>query len=251
MTRSSTGRREPQTRERKTVLVTGCARSGTKYTAELLAAHGLDVRHEAMGRDGTVTWCMAVDDQEVPWGEPFGAYSFDHIFHQVRHPLPVIRSMMTLRPKSWEFIARHIELDGGEPSLLNAARFWYYWNGLAERRSNKRFRIEKVGEVQEVLLGGLSLTPSPEAFSVTHRETNTRARSKLYVAYEKAMIRLRLPSNPKVVSWLLPNDPENEHVQKKQVEEQQIWDELVASDPRLADKIAEKAASYGYDDLRI
>ena len=38
--------------EEKFLLVTGCARSGTRYTALLFSECGLDIQHEKMGKDG-------------------------------------------------------------------------------------------------------------------------------------------------------------------------------------------------------
>lgn len=38
------------------LLITGCGRSGTHFTARLLQEIGLDVGHETLGKDGVASW---------------------------------------------------------------------------------------------------------------------------------------------------------------------------------------------------
>ncbi len=54
--------------EERFLLVTGCARSGTRYTAFILRDCGLDVGHEWVFPDGLTSWLMAADCDECPWG---------------------------------------------------------------------------------------------------------------------------------------------------------------------------------------
>ena len=131
----------------KRLLVTGCGRSGTKYTAELLQKLGLDVRHEEMGADGISTWCMAVDSEDSPWGGGRRNIRFDARLHQVRHPLRVIPSLTTFTAPSWDFIAQHIPCAADEPILIRAAKYWYYWNLEAEKIATWRYRIETLPNV--------------------------------------------------------------------------------------------------------
>ena len=70
-------------------LVTGSGRSGTRYTASLLGALGLDLRHESLGSEGIVSWYVAAGADEVPYGPPSSRLVFGHVFHQVRHPLRI------------------------------------------------------------------------------------------------------------------------------------------------------------------
>ena len=48
------------------IVVTGCPRSGTLYTAKLLQAVGFDVRHEALGKDGIVSWYVVPNSPDPP-----------------------------------------------------------------------------------------------------------------------------------------------------------------------------------------
>src|SRR5262249_4242348 len=67
----------------KLLLITGCARSGTTFIADVLWHCGLQVYHEAPGRDGIVSWLMAARDVKTPYGPAYYNYRFKHIFHQV------------------------------------------------------------------------------------------------------------------------------------------------------------------------
>jgi hypothetical protein len=81
-------------------VVTGCARSGTTYMAALLSGLGLRIGHEVVfgprtrsfdgwrGLNGDSSWLAA----------PFLADLDDAlVFHQVRHPLKVVRSLVGIR----------------------------------------------------------------------------------------------------------------------------------------------------------
>lgn len=81
-------------------VVTGCARSGTTYMGTVLAGLGLRIGHEAVfgprtrsfegwgDRHGDSSWLAA----------PFlGEIGDALVFHQVRHPLKVVRSLVGVR----------------------------------------------------------------------------------------------------------------------------------------------------------
>ena len=90
--------------------MTGCGRSGTNYLAVFLEKSGYEIFHERLGQDGVVSWPMTVNSLS-PWG-PISEESFQHIFHQVRHPLPVLTSWLVnlydLNRDEWVFIRYHI-----------------------------------------------------------------------------------------------------------------------------------------------
>ncbi len=136
------------TRLRKTrsLLITGCARSGTSYITRVLEICGLKIGHEMILRDGVVSWEMAVDTKQVPWGQGRNGYRFHHIFHQVRHPLKVISSLhSTEPPQSWKFIAEHIpQIQENDSLLVKCAKYWYYWNLKAEKQAELTYQIEKI-----------------------------------------------------------------------------------------------------------
>lgn len=126
-------------------LITGCARSGTHYIAKVLQLHGLDVVHEGDASFGIVAWPMTVDTDQSPWRGPgANCYYFRHIFHQVRHPLKTIASVMSTEPpNSWNFICKAVpEINMNHPSLIRAAEYWYYWNLMAESKAELTYRVE-------------------------------------------------------------------------------------------------------------
>ena len=123
-------------------LVVSVGRSGTKYVAFLLRSLGLDVGHESAGAHGIVSWYLAADADSVPHGPPSTQFVFGHVFHQVRHPLRVIPSLMSLRPETWSFVARHTGCAPEDPLPVRCAKLWLHWNELAEAKAEWRYRIE-------------------------------------------------------------------------------------------------------------
>jgi hypothetical protein len=132
-------------------LITGCGRSGTKYTAKVLQKAGLDVQHEKPGRDGTVSSVWAVEDTWYPGYHAQKRPEFDLILHQVREPLATIGSLTTALQGSWNWNARHIPIDPKAPSLIKAARYWYYWNLKIEEIAQHRYRVEDMKDEWEFL----------------------------------------------------------------------------------------------------
>lgn len=74
----------------------GHPRCGTGFTASLLQQHGLDVGHEEIGADGTVSWMQVAKRSTPPWGTtltefPAGAT----VFLVARSPLGALNSVAT------------------------------------------------------------------------------------------------------------------------------------------------------------
>lgn len=135
-----------------TLLVTGCARSGTTYMALFLKKSGYNISHESLGQDGIVSWPMASNFLN-PWGELAPPnISFTHIFHQVRNPLHVITSwalnLNHLNRIEWAFVRQQIpEIKLTDSLMVHCAKYWYYWNLLAEKKAEWRYRIEDLEEI--------------------------------------------------------------------------------------------------------
>lgn len=132
------------------LLVIGCGRSGTNYMAVFLEKSGYEVFHERLGKDGTVSWPMTVNS--LGHGGPLLEESFQHVFHHVKHPLPVLTSWIVnlydLNRDEWVFIRRHIpEIKLSDSLIVQCAKYWYYWNLLAEKEAEWRYRIEDLEEV--------------------------------------------------------------------------------------------------------
>lgn len=160
----------------KLILVTGCSRSGTTFMAEALMASGLDVRHENIGRDGSVSWPMAVNDTYSPWGPPFQEGVYKHIFHQVRDPLKTIASVMaTELPRSWDFIQKHIpQIQRTDSLLVKSVKYWIYWNRFAEAKAEMTYRIEDVAQVYAEIGRRIGRKLDPADLSRISTTTNHR-----------------------------------------------------------------------------
>lgn len=132
--------------DERELLILGCARSGTVYISRLLQLCGMKIGHEKVNDDGACSWCMTVDTEKVPWGVARNHRPFAHIFHQVRHPLQVISSVYKTEPqKSWDFIKAHIpEIRLEDSKLAQCAKYWYYWNHMAERQAEWTYQVEEI-----------------------------------------------------------------------------------------------------------
>lgn len=142
-------------KKRKKILITGCGRSGTSYISALLIRYGFDVKHEAEGRDGVASWCMAVSNDKAVFGPALNEFKFDLICHQVRNPLKVISSVHTISELSWGYIKEYIPIKKEDSLLIKSAKYWYYWNIKAEEISGFTYRIEDIDLIFPKILGFL------------------------------------------------------------------------------------------------
>lgn len=128
------------------ILVTGCPRSGTVYYASWLRSLGYDFKHEGVGETGCVSWMFAVDDDAYPYKHETrrSDHEFDEIVHLVRNPIDCIASLITMGPKAWMFIDRHVGIDDRWGHIGRAASAWLRWNQLCEEQADTRIRIEDV-----------------------------------------------------------------------------------------------------------
>jgi hypothetical protein len=222
------------------VLITGCGRSGTKYITFALQRLGLDVRHERMGRDGIASWYMAVDASHSPFGPTRRGTDFRHVFHQVRHPLAVIASAVTLKEESWRFVCEHAPIEIDEPPTLRAAKYWYYWNLEAERIAHWRYRVEDPGALQ-ALCEWLGLDFRREAVEHVSTAVNTRSDGRLFHWYEELCGRFGRDPDPSVGRWL------KGRARKSNPPPTVSWQDMRSIDAELTELIRTKAIEYGYD----
>jgi|688.fasta_scaffold16893_3 hypothetical protein len=74
----------------------GHPRCGTGFTASLLQANGVDVRHEKVGPEGIVSWMQVAKRGPAPWGDTLTAYPPGaQIFLVARSPLASLDSVAT------------------------------------------------------------------------------------------------------------------------------------------------------------
>lgn len=176
-----------ETREPRLLLITGCGRSGTQYIFKVLRQSGIDVTHEhTMGLDGCVSWLMAAHVDWAPWGPLSKKYAFKHIFHQVREPTKVIQSVFNVPPSAgWKWIMRSIpEILDTDSALTKCAKYWYYWNLMAEEQAEWTYRIEEIDAVYSLMgkkLGKKFNTETPKNIS---KKSNSKGAPKYVITWK-------------------------------------------------------------------
>jgi hypothetical protein len=221
-------------------LITGCGRSGTKYITFLLRRLGLDVRHERMGEDGIASWYMTADTDHSPFGPARRAASFEHIYQQVRHPLPVIASAATFKPHTWQFICEHTPIRMEEPLPVRCAKYWYYWNLEAEKIAEWRYRVEHLNDALTMLCKRLGIESNGIVLDRVDTDVNTRKRGRAFHLYEELCERLRLEPSAFIKRCLTVN------TEPKRAPPL-TWDALKDVDVELVARIRAKAQEYGYE----
>lgn len=119
----------PRLLKRRPLLIVACGRSGTLYVCRLFHKIGIDLGHEHVGKFGCCSMYFVPNNsdfsivnhgQKVPIhrGESKQDFKFEHIWHQVRHPLPTIDSLAK---------SSHIRLDSG-----HTRRSEYHYRELPE-----------------------------------------------------------------------------------------------------------------------
>lgn len=175
-----------EAKEEKKVLVTGCGRSGTGYMCAFLKASGLDVHHEYMGQEGTVSWLMGADVEKAPWGPLSKDFHFQHVFHQVRNPLKVIQSFYNVPPlATWEWIAHSIpQIHLEDPLLTKCAKYWVYWNKMVEKKAEWTFRIEDFDRVYPEMGQRLGVKFNRKVLNTIGKKTNTKGPPKRIITWK-------------------------------------------------------------------
>jgi len=225
---------------RKKILVTGCGRCGTKYFAAVLRSVGFQVHHERMGADGISSWYMATEANRVPLGPPPANYTFEHTFHLVRHPLSAIPAISSLTDESWDYISQYVLMDASDSRLLKSAKYWYFWNELAERKANRLVRVEDLTQIIDQIEQELGVVIDHNAVENVPRNVNSRKVCKIYHWIEELLLRLGLPSWVALLGRVPVLRPDRASLPEL------TWESLRQLSPDLAGRIQQKAAQYGY-----
>lgn len=177
----------------KFLLITGCARSGTTYISKVLSNSGLEIGHERLLKDGCASWPMAVDSDVSPYGPPSKGIHFEHIFHQVRDPLQTISSVFTTEgPTSWQFICSMIpNIYPTDTKLTRAAKYWYYWNLAAEKKSEWTYKVEEIEFVWDEMCQRLDISLSRDALATVSKTINQRGPHRINCTWQ--MLKNELP----------------------------------------------------------
>lgn len=132
------------------VLVAAHPRSGTQYMTGILRQMGLRIGHEYVEKDGAVSWFHILHKEER---------KFQHIFHQVRHPLDCISSSMELGDDFFDYIGKFTFVPEREeaPKLVRCAYSWLGWNQILSGMSEWQFQAEDIRKIAPELVKRLGL----------------------------------------------------------------------------------------------
>lgn len=173
-------------KKEKTLLVVGCARSGTAYIAEVLKTSGINVGHERMDQDGVSSWALAANPPFKKRRVDPRKYHFAHTFHQVRHPLKTISSVYFEQDRhSWNYIMDFVpEIKLQDSHLVKCAKYWYYWNLMAEKMAEWTYRVEDIDKVWDEFGTRIGKGLSPNALEHTQKTVNKRESKKYDFTWE-------------------------------------------------------------------
>lgn len=135
------------------LLISGCARSGTKWMAAVLQGLGIDIEHETIGKNGIASWYMV--SPNMPLGVLYLGYPLKSdtiVLHQVREPLSCISSInRVFREDAIDYASEQLctqlpEIVDANSRLEWVMAYWLYWNRLVEENAVWRYQIEDVTE---------------------------------------------------------------------------------------------------------
>ena len=222
-------RRGPAKRQ---ILVTGVQRSGTHFTWEMLARLGIHVHHEGLGPAGSVSWLFTWKAATYVINNPASLDARRHrfcvVFHQVRHPLRVISSVVRAtraHDRFWDWLyGVEPGLDRTDPPVRRAARLWLLQNRRLEKIADARFLVEETSPRAVCSAAGF-----PDFLcrgDGRHHATSSKVVQPILEPRRLARSEaLRVPSKVPAVSWA----------------------DVERLDAALAAACRDLAAAYGYD----
>ena len=90
---------------------------------------------------------------------------YDLILQQLRSPLDMIGSLLSLTKGSWDYIDNKIGVYHLDDPILRSARYWIEWNRHARQIANYSYRVEDIKTELPVIC---------EMIGLEHNETSAR-----------------------------------------------------------------------------
>jgi hypothetical protein len=143
-------------KNRTIICITGCGRSGTTFSAQVLRQMGLNIGHERLRKNGISSWYLVSKNKKVQLGSSL--YDLRKmnkvIIHQVREPLASISSMLSTGSPSWKFLSKEIPISiENDSKILRAMKYYYYWNLQTEDIADVRIKAENfLQEIEKTLM---------------------------------------------------------------------------------------------------
>ncbi len=194
------------------LLITGCGRSGTHYTSAVLKQIGLDVPHERVGADGAASWKHIVSG------------TFVYIGKNREEKIDSSRFTRTLHQ------VRHpLKVIASMQTFSDST--WQY--------------MEKYIELD---LKGNPIKSAMQAWISWNELVELKATWRykiedLQSCFEKFCENAGLPVQP------MPQVPHGAKDSRTDRFDAVYWEDLVALDAGLADRVRQKALRYGYEDI--
>lgn len=85
-------------------------------------------------------------------------YTWENVWHLVRHPLKTINSIANEMPVAWwhwQQVHTGISLD--EPKLVRSMKFWCDWSERSDAQAQRRIRLEDIDAEWPSLCGALGI----------------------------------------------------------------------------------------------
>eukprot|EP00746_Dinoflagellata_sp_MGD_P166248 gnl/MRDRNA2_/MRDRNA2_96005_c0_seq1.p1 gnl/MRDRNA2_/MRDRNA2_96005_c0~~gnl/MRDRNA2_/MRDRNA2_96005_c0_seq1.p1 ORF type:complete len:324 (+),score=32.88 gnl/MRDRNA2_/MRDRNA2_96005_c0_seq1:108-1079(+) len=136
------------------LLITGMGGSGTHTIQNIFALNDINLGHESVEAEGSVSWPYAVDAIESKfnfktcpqsWLRP-PKTTFNHVVHLVRCPREVVSALQSHQNCSLKYMRDTLKLDFEDdklrtPQFLMSA--WLRWNQHIEDYADSRYRIDE------------------------------------------------------------------------------------------------------------
>lgn len=140
-------------------MVVGTGRSGTNHLSSVLNDLGIDVAHEALGKDGISSWCLVSSLEQAPYGPALTDINAEEyvVGHQLRNPIKTVPSLMTINKKSWAFIREDAKERTAPwwwnraPIRVKAMWHWLDWNQRADEMAEVHWTLDQAPQIGPTL----------------------------------------------------------------------------------------------------